>query len=54
LLIRYRLTRASPILLHSEASLSSIAQDIGFFDHSHVARECKKQFGQSPGRYRQA
>lgn len=53
-LIRYRLTRASQILVHSEESLSEIAHAVGFYDHSHFSREFKKQFGQSPGRYRQA
>ncbi len=51
-LIRYRLTRASQILVHSEATLSQIAQEVGFYDHSHFSREFCKLFGQSPGQYR--
>lgn len=53
-LIRYRLTRASQILVHSEASLSEIAHAVGFYDHSHFSREFKKHFGLAPGRYRSA
>ncbi len=51
-LIRYRLTRASQILVHSDATLTYIAQEVGFFDHSHFSREFKKLFGSSPGSYR--
>lgn len=53
-LIRYRLTRASQILVHSEETLSHIAQEVGFYDHSHFSREFQKLFGMSPGRYRKA
>lgn len=51
-LIRYRLTRASQILCHSDATLSHIAQEVGFYDHSHFSREFQKLFGIPPGRYR--
>lgn len=51
-LIRYRLTRASQILVHTEATLSQIAQEVGFYDHSHFSREFLKLFGMTPGRYR--
>jgi AraC-like DNA-binding protein len=51
-LIRYRLTRASQILVQSEETLSYIAQEVGFYDHSHFSREFQKLFGLSPGRYR--
>lgn len=51
-LIRYRLTRASQKLVHTEHTLSQIAQDVGFYDHSHFSREFQKLFGDSPGRYR--
>lgn len=51
-LIRYRLTRASQILVHSDATLSHIAQEVGFYDHSHFSREFQQLFGMSPGRYR--
>lgn len=51
-LIRYRITRASQLLVHTDATLSQIAQDVGFYDHSHFSREFQKLFGTSPGRYR--
>jgi PAS domain S-box-containing protein len=53
-LIRYRLTRASALLVHTEDTLSRIAQDVGFYDHSHFSREFQKLFGLSPGRYRKS
>jgi PAS domain S-box-containing protein len=51
-LIRYRLTRASQMLVQSEETLSYIAQEVGFYDHSHFSREFQKLFDLSPGRYR--
>lgn len=51
-LIRYRLTRASQFLVKSDHTVSRIAQDVGFYDHSHFTREFKKMFGISPGKYR--
>jgi PAS domain S-box-containing protein len=51
-LIRYRLTRASQILMQSEETLSYIAQEVGFYDHSHFSREFQKLFGVSAGHYR--
>jgi AraC-like DNA-binding protein len=51
-LIRYRLTRSSQILINTEATLSHIAQEVGFYDHSHFSREFRKEFNQSPGQYR--
>ncbi|WOO39260.1 AraC family transcriptional regulator [Rubellicoccus peritrichatus] len=53
-LIRYRLTRASQILMQSEDTLSCIAQEVGFYDHSHFSREFQKLFGMAPSRYRKA
>lgn len=51
-LIRYRLTRASQMLIHSENTISFIAQEVGFYDHSHFSREFRKLFGRPPGQYR--
>jgi AraC-like DNA-binding protein len=53
-LIRYRLTRASQLLAHSDRTISQIAQEVGFYDHSHFTREFKNLFGAAPGRYREA
>lgn len=51
-LIRYRLTRASQMLVHTDETLSHIAQEVGFYDHSHFSREFRKLFGSAPGQYR--
>lgn len=51
-LIRYRLTRASQLLVHSDATISEIAHEVGFYDHSHFTREFLKVFNIPPGRYR--
>lgn len=51
-LIRYRLTRASQRLVDSDYTISRIAQEVGFYDHSHFTREFRNMFGTSPGRYR--
>ncbi|MEM6885530.1 MAG: helix-turn-helix domain-containing protein [Verrucomicrobiota bacterium] len=51
-LIRYRLTRASQMLVHSDSTLSHIAHEVGFYDHSHFSREFQKLFGMAPGKYR--
>ncbi|MGJ8651819.1 MAG: helix-turn-helix domain-containing protein [Opitutaceae bacterium] len=51
-IIRYRLTRASQLLMHSDDTISQIAQNVGFYDHSHFTREFQKLFGRAPGRYR--
>ncbi len=53
-LIRYRLTRASQLLVQSDQTISRIAQETGFFDHSHFSREFRAMFGVAPGQYRQA
>ena len=51
-LIRYRLTHASQILMRSDNTVSQIAQEVGFYDHSHFTREFQKLFGMAPGSYR--
>jgi len=51
-LVRYRLTRASQLLVHTEGTLTHIAHEVGFYDHSHFSREFQKVFNMSPGRYR--
>jgi len=53
-LIRYRLTRASQLLVHTDDTISQIALEVGFYDHSHFIREYRKLFGSPPGRYRAA
>ena len=51
-LIRYRLTHASQILMRSDNTVSQIAQEVGFYDHSHFTREFQKLFSMAPGSYR--
>jgi len=51
-LIRYRLTRASQLLVSSDFTIGRVALENGFYDHSHFTREFLKMFGLSPGRYR--
>ncbi|MEO0796722.1 MAG: AraC family transcriptional regulator [Verrucomicrobiota bacterium] len=51
-LIQYRLTCASRLLINTNDTLSSIAHEVGFYDHSHFSREFQKLFGTPPGVYR--
>ncbi len=51
-LIRYRLTRASQLLVGGDFTIGRVAAESGFYDHSHFTREFRKMFGISPGRYR--
>lgn len=51
-IISYRLTRASQLLVHTDSTLSEIAQAVGFYDHSHFSREFRKLFNLAPGSYR--
>jgi PAS domain S-box-containing protein len=51
-LVRYRLTKASHLLVSSDHTISSIAVDCGFYDHSHFSRSFFGMFGIPPGQYR--
>lgn len=51
-IIRYRLTKASQLLVQTEKTISQIALEVGFYDHSHFSREFHKLFNLAPGRYR--
>lgn len=51
-LIKFRLTRASQMLVQSDDTLTTIAHRVGFYDHSHFSREFAKMYGMSPGKYR--
>jgi AraC-like DNA-binding protein len=48
-----RLGLAKP-LLRGKTPLAMIAQDLGFADQSHFTRAFKRQFGVTPGQYREA
>lgn len=51
---RLRLEWAAGRLLSTETSLACLAVEAGFADQSHFTRAFKREFGVTPGRYRQA
>lgn len=48
----FRLGQAVERLIRSEETLTSIALETGFSDHSHLTREFTRSLGLSPGAYR--
>jgi AraC-like DNA-binding protein len=40
------------LLIGSDRTLTDVALETGFSDHSHLSREFTRQFGLSPGAYR--
>jgi PAS domain S-box-containing protein len=53
-LTRFRVTRACDFLIKTNGTITQIALDVGFFDHSHFSRSFKSILGLSPGEYRRA
>lgn len=51
-LIGIRLTAARQLLETTQKSLSEIAQDTGFFDHSRFVKTFQRERGITPGEYR--
>ena len=51
-LIRQRATRAAKMLAETEKPITTIAQDCGFFDCSHMTRVFKQVYGLTPSEYR--
>lgn len=49
-----RLDRAASLLRETELTAEAIAEQLGFNDAAYFSRAFRKQFGQSPGRYRDA
>ncbi|MFP3648911.1 helix-turn-helix domain-containing protein, partial [Paraburkholderia sp. SIMBA_054] len=49
-----RIRTASWLLTSSDRSVADIASSCGFSDSSHLGREFKKEFGESPNAYRVA
>jgi len=49
---RARLERASVALLASDASVTAVACEAGFADHSHFCRHFRRAFGVTPSHYR--
>ena len=50
--VRRRLERAYHLMITSSASLTEIAQSVGFSDRSHLCRLFRQEFGQSPSSWR--
>lgn len=50
---RLRVRIACRMLVYTDKPLSDVAQECGFADQSHFAREFRNQTGQTPRRYRQ-
>ncbi len=51
-LIRYRIHKACHDLLHTDQSVTWIAQKNGFYDHSHFIRHFRQTMGMTPNQYR--
>lgn len=47
-----RVSRARRLLETTDLTISDIAQDCGFYDHSHFVRVFRRERGVSPGEYR--
>ena len=47
-----RINAAKQFLVSSNKKVSSIAQDTGFYDHSHLTREFIRHTGMTPTQYR--
>ena len=50
---RYRVKEAQRLLEETDMSVTTIAQECGFFDSSHFIKSFKKQSGVSPAAFRQ-
>ncbi len=51
---RFRVHQACTALLHTNHTITQIAHDSGFCDHSHLSREFVRIMGKSPGQYRKS
>ncbi|MET0322260.1 MAG: AraC family transcriptional regulator, partial [Duganella sp.] len=51
-LVARRLARARQLMLGSDATLAAIAQQCGFSDQSHLAREFRRAEGVGPAEFR--
>jgi AraC family transcriptional regulator len=52
-LLKVRVERAKGLLLHSQASITSVALQAGFCDQSHFATHFKRTYGVTPRVFRQ-
>ena len=51
-LIRMRIVAACDLLEHSERTVTDVALEVGFYDHSDFSRQFRRIIGQSPTDYR--
>lgn len=51
-LVRMRVLAACDLLEHTDQSVTEIALEVGFYDHSDFSRQFRKIMGQSPTDYR--
>ena len=51
---RFRVHQACVMLQRTNHTITQIAHDCGFCDHSHLSREFVRIMGKSPGQYRKA
>ncbi len=51
-LIRVRVLAACDLLEHAEQSVTDVALEVGFYDHSDFSRQFRRIIGQSPTDYR--
>lgn len=51
---RFRVHQACVTLRQTNHTITQIAHDCGFFDHSHLSREFVRIMGKSPGQYRKS
>ena len=51
-LVKYRIHRACYDLVHTDQTITQIAQKHGFYDHSHFTRHFRSTMGMTPNQYR--
>jgi AraC-like DNA-binding protein len=49
---QFRLGKACQLLIETDKTITVIAQETGFSDHSHLVREFTRLLAESPGKYR--
>lgn len=49
-ILRVRLEKARELLATGDLTVAAVAKNLGFYDHTHLARSYKKAFGHAPRR----
>jgi len=49
---QFRIGKACQLLIETDLTITAVASETGFSDHSHLVREFTKTRGVSPGAYR--